>query len=98
MTIIKNLVFEGGGIKGLAYAGALEALAGRGHLQTVEQVAGTSAGAITALLVALGYDLEAINKELNRDFKGFTDGSLDIGWLFPKQILLSANSIFLRNR
>ena len=75
MTIIKNLVFEGGGIKGLAYAGALEALAGRGHLQTVEQVAGTSAGAITALLVALGYDLEAINKELNRDFKGFTDGS-----------------------
>lgn len=49
----KNLVFKGGGIRGIAYVGALEILEKYGILSQIERVAGTSAGAITATLVSL---------------------------------------------
>jgi NTE family protein len=45
-----DLVFEGGGVKGLGLAGALLELDARGYQP--QCVAGTSAGAITAALVA----------------------------------------------
>lgn len=51
----KDLIFQGGGVKGIAYVGALEELDNMGLLEGVERVAGTSAGAITACLLALGY-------------------------------------------
>ena len=54
MSQFKNLVFEGGGVKGIAYAGALQVLEQQNILPDIKRVAGTSAGAITAALVALG--------------------------------------------
>lgn len=51
----RNLVFEGGGVRGIAHTGALRVLAGRGLLDGVRRAGGTSAGAISALLFALGY-------------------------------------------
>ena len=45
-------VFEGGGAKGIAYAGALEELEAQGV--SFGAVAGASAGAITAALIAAG--------------------------------------------
>jgi NTE family protein len=54
----ENLVIEGGGAKGIAYGGALEVLTRAkilGPGSTVRRVAGTSAGSITAVLIALGY-------------------------------------------
>ena len=45
-----DLVLEGGGVKGIALAGAVLALAERGY--SFPRVAGTSAGAIVASLVA----------------------------------------------
>lgn len=51
----RNLVFEGGGVKGAAYSGAFEVLAASGLLDGVERVAGTSAGAANALMFAVGY-------------------------------------------
>jgi NTE family protein len=54
-------VFEGGGVKGIGLAGAYRALSDQGY--KAECVAGTSAGAIMAALVAAGYsgaDLEGI--------------------------------------
>lgn len=53
---IRNLVFQGGGVKGIAYAGALAALEQRGLREGVRGVAGASAGAFTAMLVAVGCD------------------------------------------
>lgn len=47
-----DLVFEGGGVKGIGLAGAYAALEQRGVV--AKNVAGTSAGAITAALVAAG--------------------------------------------
>jgi predicted acylesterase/phospholipase RssA len=61
-----DLVFEGGGAKGLAFVGALQAFERHGH--KIRRVIGTSAGSITALLVAAGYNAEecmaAINERL----------------------------------
>lgn len=57
---IRNLVFQGGGVKGIAYAGALAALERRGLLAAVRGVAGASAGAFTAMLVAAGCDAATI--------------------------------------
>jgi NTE family protein len=66
-----DLVFEGGGVKGIGLAGAYAALSERGFQPKC--VAGTSAGAITAALVAAGYsstELDRILLELPfSDFK-----------------------------
>jgi NTE family protein len=51
----ENLVLKGGGAKGLAFVGAIRCLEEQGLLGNVRRVAGTSAGAIAALLTALGY-------------------------------------------
>jgi NTE family protein len=72
----QNLVFEGGGVRGAAYAGALDVLHRAGILSQVKAVAGTSAGAITAALVALGYTpAEIQDLFLYVDFNKFKDGS-----------------------
>lgn len=69
-----NLVFEGGGVKGIAYAGALSVLEQNGILPQIKAVAGTSAGAITATLVALGYSAEAVNQLVGAlNFSSFED-------------------------
>ena len=72
----KNLVFEGGGVKGIAYVGALRKLEERNILGNIERVGGTSAGAINAVLVALGYTIEETQDVLWKlDFNEFMDDS-----------------------
>lgn len=69
-----NLVFEGGGVKGIAYCGALDILEGKGILKNIRRVAGTSAGAITAGLLAVGYDKDDIFRVLKKtSFNSFLD-------------------------
>jgi NTE family protein len=71
----KNLVFEGGGIRGLAYPGALQVLEEKGIIKNTERVAGTSAGAVTALMVGLGYNsLEIDSIIYSIKIKQFNDG------------------------
>ncbi len=74
MSTITHLVFEGGGVKGIAYAGALQVLEQKDILAQVQGVAGTSAGAITACLVSLGYsaaDVKTLTQQV--DFGSFAD-------------------------
>lgn len=52
---IYNLILEGGGMKGMAYPGALLELEKRHMLDSVRKIAGTSSGAINATVLALGY-------------------------------------------
>jgi NTE family protein len=74
---ITNLVFKGGGVLGIAYAGAIEVLEQQGVLQNIQRVAGTSAGAITAALVSLRYTSAEITNIVNQtDFKSFEDGNI----------------------
>ena len=53
---IKNLVFEGGGAKGMAYVGVQESLQKLNIYKHINNYAGSSAGAITASLLYQGVD------------------------------------------
>ncbi len=73
-TKIRNLVFEGGGVKGIALLGALKFLKEIGELNYIERVGGTSAGAINALFLGLGIGPdESIPIFKNMDFESFLD-------------------------
>jgi len=72
----KNLVFEGGGVKGIAYVGAMEVLESKGILKNIRRVGGTSAGAINALLFGLHYSNKETKQILGAlDFRKFLDDS-----------------------
>jgi NTE family protein len=72
----RNLVFEGGGVKGIAYVGALDVSREKKILKDIKRVGGTSAGAINAILVSLGYSMENTQDILmNLNFKNFMDDS-----------------------
>ena len=63
-------------MKGIAYTGALEVLDREGILQDIERVAGTSAGAMMAVLVGLRYSSKEMQEVLwDLNFKGFIDSS-----------------------
>ncbi len=69
-----DLVFEGGGAKGLAFVGALQAFERHGH--TPRRVLGTSAGSIVAVLVAAGYNAAECKAAIN---ERLPDGSSRFG-------------------
>jgi len=72
---IKNLVFEGAGIRGIAYCGAIQQMESKHLMQHVERVAGTSAGAIVALTISIGYSGKEIQDLITEtNFKKFNDG------------------------
>lgn len=73
--LYKNLVFEGGGIRGIAYGGVIKELEGAGITPEIRRVAGTSVGSIIAVLLAVGYNGdEIINLVSATNFKKFADG------------------------
>jgi NTE family protein len=64
-----NLILEGGGMKGIAYAGALEVLDSLGISDSIKRVAGTSSGAMNGMMYALGYSGKEIRHlNLNTNF------------------------------
>lgn len=72
----KNLVLEGGGVKGFAYVGAMEILDSLNILSSIERVGGTSAGAIQATMLAVGYTPAEIVREIDSmPLKNLNDGS-----------------------
>ncbi len=74
---IKNLALEGGGIRGIAFAGTIHVLEKEGILKGLEKVAGSSAGAIAGMLIALNYTSHEIDSVLyGIKFQKFNDG----GW------------------
>ncbi|MDP9475686.1 MAG: patatin-like phospholipase family protein [Actinomycetota bacterium] len=71
-----DLVFEGGGVKGIALVGAFSVLQERGY--EPQNMAGASAGAIVAALIAAGYgagELKEIIAEL--DYDRFKDEAIE---------------------
>ncbi|WP_432667461.1 patatin-like phospholipase family protein [Wukongibacter baidiensis] len=71
----KNLVFEGGGAKGIAYIGVLEVLEEKGILENIIRAGGASAGSINALLLGLGYSVKEIREITKKglDFEKILD-------------------------
>jgi NTE family protein len=69
-----DLVLEGGGVKGSGLVGAISALVERDDPYTFPRVAGTSAGAIVASMLAAGVPVTAIKKTMDDlDFSQFED-------------------------
>lgn len=62
---IKDLVLSGGGAKGVAFSGAVKALEESGHLDKISNLRGSSAGAITAAVLACGMTHAQIDKLLD---------------------------------
>ena len=72
----ENLVFSGGSVKAIAYIGALEILKNMNALSKVKRYAGTSAGAMIATLLAIGYRVDELEKIVNHvSFNKFLDVS-----------------------
>ena len=90
-----DAVFEGGGVKGIGLVGAVSEIEKAGYV--FENLAGTSAGAIVAALLAVGYKADEIKKEMERlnynDFKdeGLLDKESFMAWwqfqLISKELL-----------
>jgi NTE family protein len=68
--MIRNLAIKGGGVRGIAFVGALKELNAANILPAIERVSGTSAGAMLAAMISAGYDVEEIDRQMQtRDFK-----------------------------
>lgn len=75
----KYLVLKGGGIRGIAYTGAIKALEEHNLTKPIERVAGTSVGAITAALFSVGYTASQMEDIMfGLDISSFNDGD----WFF----------------
>ncbi len=73
--VFKNLALEGGGVRGIAYAGAFKILEEKNILQKIENVAGTSAGAIAGLMICIGYNATEIDSiMMSIHYQKFNDG------------------------
>ncbi|MGD8381630.1 MAG: patatin-like phospholipase family protein, partial [Syntrophobacterales bacterium] len=81
-----DAVFEGGGVKGIGLVGAVSEIERAGYV--FENLAGTSAGAIVASLLAVGYSSAELKKELEKlDYNDFKDeGLLDKLGIFGKSL------------
>ena len=73
---IKNLAIKGGGVKGVAYVGAIQELDKAGLFNKIERVSGTSAGALLAFMICAGYNVGKIKDLMMNDidFKKFKTG------------------------
>ncbi|MFT4734065.1 MAG: NTE family protein [Psychromonas sp.] len=106
--VYRNLIMEGGGILGIAYGGAMLEMEERGMLKDITRVGGTSAGAIQACLLAIGYTVEEISEIIsNTPIETFNDDGFvprgakrlinNYGW-FKGDTFLSAIESLIRER
>jgi NTE family protein len=93
-----DLVFEGGGLKGIALVGAYSVLEERGYRP--QNIAGASAGAIVAALVAAGYDAPELRQTIMEcDFSSLKDRAWE-DWLplFPRIVSILKDRGYTRAR
>jgi NTE family protein len=75
-------VFEGGGVKGLAFAGAIAAAADETGVRSWVNVAGTSAGSIVAALLVAGFDAQGLREVLEHtEYRRFADYGFGGRWI-----------------
>ncbi|MCZ6514896.1 MAG: patatin-like phospholipase family protein, partial [Acidobacteria bacterium] len=83
-----DLIFEGGGAKGIVFVGALEEFEAREH--KARRFMGTSAGAITAALMAAGYtppEMLAAMEETGKDGKPRFTTFMDVPKEFREEVV-----------
>lgn len=92
----KNIVFEGGGVWGIAYLGMLDYLYHNDILENMTKVAGTSAGAITACITSFNLSFKEIVSIVNSlDYSKFLGkGELLGPKVIPKPVKDRLNKLF----
>lgn len=79
----RRLLFSGGGIRILAYLGALEVLEEKGMLSSIREVCGVSAGALLSLMLSLGYSFYVLRRFcFEYDFSNVRSIEPEIAFLF----------------
>lgn len=74
-----NLALKGGGIRGIAYIGALKGLEDKHIMAGIERVGGTSIGAVVGVMICTGMTAAQMEaKMLDLDISTFNDGE----WFF----------------
>ena len=85
-----DAVFEGGGVKGIAFAGAIAAAEQDAGVKEWVNLAGTSAGSIVSALLVAGYDAAGLQKILaEAKYPRFADtgfGGMSIGGLYSAAV------------
>ena len=77
-----DAVFEGGGVKGIAFAGAIAAAERDAGVKEWVNLAGTSAGSIVSALLVAGYDSSGLKKILaDAKYPGFADCGFGGKWV-----------------
>jgi len=66
-----DAIFEGGGVRGIAFVGAVSCMEDRGY--EFQRLAGTSAGAVMAALLAAGYSTKELTMLADTDLSLFLD-------------------------
>jgi NTE family protein len=96
---VNNIVLEGGGIRGIAFGGAIQFLEEFNLLSSINGFAGSSAGAIVAAGLSVGYTAKEIIEVLTEtDFNAFKDDStfvlLDLIRLVSKYGIYKGDAFF----
>jgi NTE family protein len=87
-----DAVFEGGGVKGIAFIGAIQETERRGY--TFHRIAGTSAGSLIGSLLAAGYTGDELEEILTHtDFIKF----MDQNWICKFPLIGRGLNIMIRN-
>ncbi len=81
---LENIVLKGGGAKGIGYPGALAEMHKAGLLSNLKQVAGTSAGALTAVSLAAGQSPEKFEALSKKSAFGLMYGGMGLGAIYPE--------------
>ena len=81
----RRIALSGGGVRAVAHVGALKVLETHGYLRCLDEVLGVSAGALFALMMTLGYSMDAIERlGLYFDFTALRNPDADVFLLFPE--------------
>lgn len=79
----RRLLFAGGGIRILAYLGALEVLEEKRILTSIREVCGVSAGSLLSLMLSLGYSFHILRRFcFEYDFSNVRSIDPEIAFLF----------------
>ena len=72
----KYLALKGGGIRGIAYIGAMKVLEEKNMISDIEKVAGTSIGAVVGVMICTGLTANEMEDKMQKlDITTFNDGS-----------------------
>lgn len=82
MTLVRRIYLCGGGTNTFCHLGALEVLAEYGYLKAICEWMGTSAGALYAMSLAIGYSLAEFREFVLRfNFENLMDPDTASGWI-----------------